>query len=766
LENHFKTNLTLLYTYDQPISNNTITMLLPTWKQFILTHQINKDIPWSANQQDIIDLLNPSLEPLNSDEKTVRLVTLASCPAIILLSLDPFDHTIFSSFHHDHLKASTSTNFTNKDRNLIALTGFSSSATPVFINMDDAFTCTPTTYPTPTLRDFLSTHDKPIEDLKTITAVENHCHHIRKTIPLPPHLAHHITAPETWSSSWELLHLLIKDIANKTSEKTPIIIEEPNDNENDPIQADDTDDSTSVDSWDHALPYLPLFISLWAFGHHETIPQLTTRHTIASRIDASIWAQGKQTELRKKFDDDSRHNPSHRSDDDNQSTAASSIGRLQETLDAHARRFGHPDSDTDLLSPNRPKTSDDNQKSWKAIDESFRQAILFASSADGDTHPSEPSSRLLRLVQAKTGPTAARLLQRWHPRLDLCIQPGMALHISKAQLTSTPTPFAIDTFGPFFCAPTRAGFSVFSNNELNEFELYAQTFNISAVEIKKMTSCKPYVPTSPDIYISQVRNFDAILEDVLTKDSLLRSITTNVMIKHYELNEHMYYTIFHDHNHFGVWILNRLHFKVQSILHQCYQVDSLMDVDFLKFSMQQELNQIDTLSFQADAPTWYRAQLDAIQARASSRSSHNNNSGNRRNRDRSPSHRRSDRDSPNKRTRVCNDNIHPSIKLQQNEVYSKLIHFQNLTNCKDKAVKYKGDFLCNNYHIRGHCFDNCKRKNTHIQLPQDLATRFCSYVKALRNCRDTFEANRSGGQGRSQAPTADTNQNPNQGEPN
>jgi hypothetical protein len=225
----------------------------------------------------------------------------------------------------------------------------------------------------------------------------------------------------------------------------------------------------------------------------------------------------------------------------------------------------------------------------------------------------------------------------------------------------------------------------------------------------------------------------------------------------------MYYNVFHDHPHFGAWILNCLHFKTQSILHQCYQADNLMDVNFLKFLMQHELNQIDTLSFQADAPSWYQAQLDAIQAR-SSRSSNNNNNNGHRSRESSPSHRYNSRDSPSKRARVSNNDIHPSVKLQQNEIYSKLIHFNNLTKCTEKAVKYKGDFLCNNYHIRGHCFDNCKRKNSHIQLPQDLATRYCSYVKALRNCRDNFESQRQGNG--NQTPNTTPNQLPNQGETN
>jgi hypothetical protein len=192
----------------------------------------------------------------------------------------------------------------------------------------------------------------------------------------------------------------------------------------------------------------------------------------------------------------------------------------------------------------------------------------------------------------------------------------MALHIIKGQLTSTPTPFSIDTFSPFFCPPTRVGFANLSNKELNEFELVAKSFHFSASDIKKMTACKPYIPMTAYIYIAQVRNFDAVLSDVLTNDCYIRAITTDIAIKHYELNQLMYHNIFDEHQHFGVWMLNRLHFKVQSILHQCYQVDAVTDIEFVKFSIQHELHQIDTLSFNADPPQWHKAELDIIRAKA------------------------------------------------------------------------------------------------------------------------------------------------------
>jgi hypothetical protein len=320
--------------------------------------------------------------------------------------------------------------------------------------------------------------------------------------------------------------------------------------------------------------------------------------------------------------------------------------------------------------------------------------------------------------------------------MDFCIQPGMALHISKAQITSTPTPFTIDTFSPFFCAPTRAGFKVFSNDEMNQFEIFANSFNISAIDIKKMTSCQPYIPTRPDIFISQLRNFDAVLGDILTPDCLLRNITTELMINHFEKNENMYFNNFSNHDHFGLWLLNRLHFKTQSILHQCYQVDKVVDINYQKFSMQEELDQIDTMSFSADTPHWYREYLNK------NNSNHNNTnlSGSRRNR--SPTHNNNDDNNhSDKRIRVIN-NDNNQTKLQLNETYSKLVHFQNLAKCTDMAVKHKGEFVCNNFHIRGHCFDTCRRSVTHCTLPPETARKYCTYVRALRAKRDSFESHR------------------------
>jgi hypothetical protein len=726
-------------------------MNLPSWTTFLKEHDITSILE-IEDPSIVSDILHPTHEPLDDSDKADRLISIASSPSIIILTLDPFDNSIFSTFHHDHI--SPPTHFTQRNhRKCIGLSGFQNPAIPIFLDMNDLFASTEDTHATPTLLDFISYHDKSTADLTQIPVMETNLKHIRKAIPIHPHFIHTVTTGE-WKSPWDLLHLFIKIIHHRGVSRPrdpniPAVSQDDAttipDQEHHTTVTEDQDNQEVIvvqdnNEWEFAEGYTEVLTSLWAFATHETIPHLHTKHSAASSIEAMLWSNKAHQAWKNSFTSNKNLNPHFTQEDDNLSTAASSIGRLQDTLDAHARRFASPSAD-DLTSPlKHSSSSTDEYKSWKAIDESFRQAILFASSTDGETAPTLPSKRLLRILNTKTGPTGARIFRQWHQAsMDFCIQPGMALHISKAQITSTPSPFTIDTFSPFFCAPTRAGFKVFSNDEMNQFEIYANSFNISAIDIKKMTSCQAYIPTRPDIFISQLRNFDAVLSDILTPDSLIRNITTEIMINHFERNEHMYFNNFGCHDHFGVWLLNRLHFKIQSILHQCYQVENVVDINYQKFSMQEELDQIDTMSFIADAPYWYRDHLDKNE---NTNTNHSGHSGSRRNR--SPSDKRS-RDNQNhnndKRTRVTN-NDNSQTKLQQNEVYSKLVHYQNLEKCKDQAVQHKGEYICNNFHMRGHCFDTCKRNVTHCTLPPETARKYCTYVRALRSARDSFESYR------------------------
>jgi hypothetical protein len=727
------------------------------WSNFIKTHKLSTQITWSNDVHNISNILQPSQTILDPNDKAIRLINLSSFPSLIIITLNPFDHSLFPSFHHDHLPDHSDSAPTTHQ--LIALSGFSETANPILINTDDAFSSTDTLHATPSFQDLLSTHNQSLDTLKNIPSIENNTHSIRKAIIIPPFLHHLILDTPNPLNPWTLLHSIIQEIwkYGNSLHRPLIIIDEnetvPDDTTNDTDEADAPTPPPVID-WSFADHLLPTLLSLWAFAHHDSIPDLTTKHTSALSPAAATWSAIQHETWYKTIDPtptQSNHllrtPPRKRFHSDDDDSTASSISKLQDTLDAQARRFAKEDN-TDTSS-NKNNKMDATHKSWTAIDETFRQAILFASSSDGVTAPIDPAERLLRIMQTKTGPTAAALIQRWHnPTLDLCIQPGMALHIIKGQLTSTPTAFTIDTFSPFFCPPTRVGFATISNKELNEFELVAKSLNFTTHDIKKMTACKPYIPTTAYIYIAQVRNFDAIISDILSTTCFIRSITTTLTIQHYEMNQLMYHNIFSEHQHFGVWMLNRLHFKVQSILHQCYQVDSVTDVDFMKYSMQPELHQIDTLSFIADPPQWHKDELALIRAKAEKDKRDRNTPWHelddiKRSRRQRAAFDKDQRESNDKqRVKVTNDDMNPSFRLQNGEVYSKLIHFQNLTDCKNEAVKFKGDYICNNYQLRGFCHEGCKRSQSHTKLPPNVAAQYLYYINALRKSRDSFENRR------------------------
>jgi hypothetical protein len=269
-----------------------------------------------------------------------------------------------------------------------------------------------TLHPKP-LQDFLFMHDKPIEDLKQITAIDTNHHHIRKAIALPPFLNDALFSLPSKPSPWTLLHTIIKFIKSYGDSQRPLIIIPEGDEDTEATITDETATPQEPTDWSFADQLLPILISLWAFANHESIPNLDAHHTTDSSSLATNWAtkqhehwynQNNNTNPPSSYLHTPPRCPSHTDDD---ISTASSIDKLQDTLDAHARRFAkEADNDNNPLSP-PSKSSNSLSKSWKTLDDTFRQAILFASSPDGETAPSSPSERLLRIMQTKTGPTTA-----------------------------------------------------------------------------------------------------------------------------------------------------------------------------------------------------------------------------------------------------------------------------------------------------------------------------------------------------------------------
>jgi hypothetical protein len=726
-------------------------MILPKWSSYLACHP---DIPaLEASREGVITSLEASNQPLTQDEISTRLLSLKSSPSSIILTLNPVDFSITATHHHDSLGLAM-----NGSLCCVALTGMGPQAHPVILHMNDLFMSTEDTHPTPLYDSLLDTFDKPLDDLTALVPFDGVLSHIAKAVVLPPCL-YPLVLERTWSTAQELLHATIKLISTLLPPTPPVedddhVMEEitdPDDEEDPPLVQEDPNTAPAppenppvTRDWSSLRHFSPILLTLWGFTQPDLRPLLTTSHCSASSMEAQTWTHQQHLLINKQ----PRETINITSIDDETSTVVSALDKLSDKLSSAKRQYfsnapeeheGQQPSSTNTPQPTSQSTNqDEHHTQWNKIDETFRQGILNASSSDETDVPHQPTTRLLHIVQTKSGSTAARLFCRWHPNLDMLIQPGMATNIVKGMLTSAPHPSSINTFGPFFTQPTRAGFQNFTNDEMNELELSTQTLNLSATDIQRLIRCKPYIPTTPNIFISQIENFDAILHDILSEKSQLRELTTKPLIRHYKQHEQLYYQIFQEHEHFGVWLMNRLHFKTQSILHQCYRFDEIQDINFDRFSIYEELDSIDTLNFSADPPRWYLTELTRIEKNNKHHTSPN------RKRHHNTSHNDDYTTNNNTRIKVFNEHRDNKVRLQSDEKYSALVHFKNLENCETSAVKHEGDYICNNWHIRGHCIDSCKRKKSHTKLPTEQEKLYRIYVTNLREGLSKFKNSRRG----------------------
>ena len=663
-------------------------MLLPNWSEFTLFHEDNLHL-----QQECAKIINAFSDSDTNAKKLANLASIQTTPSTVILTLDAFDNQVKSSFFH---QTTGPTFIDNSPIKCIALTGFETTATAIHLNVNHLQeTLTANTINTPSLVALMSTSTTTLDSLKELVPEPNTIRPVRKAAILPPLLIESLIKLED-PNAWEILHAFIKTI-------------------HDTIPEDTEEDDLSL-----ANPYFPILTTLWAFSKHDTITNLHTARSPATDTSAITWSKNIHDTYLLQLP---KNPPQHQN--------SLAIDRLADSLAARDARFA-------IAIEDEPSDPNDLTKRWKKIDMTMRQAVLFASTPDGLTVPDLPSDRLLQLVQAKNGAIAARLLKRWHPRLDILVQAGMASNISNCTFASQPDEFAIDTFSPFFTPPLRAGFQNISNDELNSLALSSTSFNLLPTDIKKLTSCTPYVATTPTLYKQQLKNFHAVLSDVFTPDSLLAQIIQKA-ITHYENNEMHYHTIVNNDKFFIVWMLNRVHFKTQSILHQCLMADTIDDIQFNVYALDDELNNIRTFNFHTIAPKWYLDELDRQHDRDRTRlPSKHENASNGRYRERSHSNTRD-----KARSRLDNNNIDSFVQLQSGEKYHWLTHFTNLKKCSHLSVKLNGDYVCNNWHIRGHCTSNCRRRDTHINLPSEQKANLRKYVTGLRKVRDEYNATQS-----------------------
>ncbi len=682
-------------------------MITSTWSQFITAHPQATEL-----QAEASDLMNTFQNVSDTNDRIASMASITQTQSTVVLSLNPFTKEISATFAHRNV------GFTLKGRDpvqCLALQGFGNSAFPTLLDNTKLMSVTDTDYATPTLSEIMSVADAedPKEHLKGLEASNTvNPAPIHLAAILPPILSIAVSELKDLTT-WDVLETIIKEVASLR-----------------PAEMEDENDTT------YAQPYLELLRTLWVFCNHGNVngaeTTLCTPQTVAHSSFHSAWCRDMHaTHLT------SPSQPSHQIIQNSTDIASDALAKIANSLSSpsKARFASNPDDEEEEDDDESTK-----QKAWKKLDKSLQKAHLFACSTSGVTFPAKPPQRFLQLLASKSTPLAIRYFQHWHPRTGIVVMPGMVANIIKGLLTSNPDEFAIDTFSPFFCPPASAGFTNISNDELNSIELSSTSFNLSQSDIKKMTTCKPYVPTNHYLLKKQVKNFQAVLEDCFGEDSLIASIVRDVA-DHMEKNENKYEHIISEFKYFPVWILNVMHYKVQSIIHACHQAEDVEDVQFEQFTMAQELKQINTMTFVAIAPKWYleeetkalerqRKEEKTNQATQSSPKG----SSNRFNR----SNNTSNEDS--KRTKVENENIDPIVALKSNESYASIVHWQNLKQFEPLAVKINGEYVCNNFHMRGFCHNMCKRATTHTKLSGEQRGKYRRYTASLRKGAAQFRA--------------------------
>ncbi len=365
----------------------------------------------------------------------------------------------------------------------------------------------------------------------------------------------------------------------------------------------------------------------------------------------------------------------------------------------------------------------------------FKKIFQYAGTADGEDIKVEPTPRLLALLKCPNGAQAQQLFKTWHDT-DIVVQTSMATSLTKGCVISSGGPFSINTFSPFLTPPERAGFQIINHQELNKLGLLADSKLLTVENVQKLIEANPYVPSDPTMLYNTIKNFYIVLDDVFGEEAFITHAVGRC-VKHFHSNEQLYWHLFRDHEFFAVWYLNRLHLKIQQVFHHCAKADAVIDVPFHRFTMDRELEDIESNAINPVAPRWFLDRLDSIAAKQNNSNTTNNNNNNKKNPRGSENKLNNTDPSPTRRS-ITNDNVNAATKLRSDETYSHLINAANRKQNKSDEVFLHGKSVCNNWHIRGACWDTCQRKSSHVPLSGETLSKYKAYVEKLRASSQKF----------------------------
>lgn len=375
-------------------------------------------------------------------------------------------------------------------------------------------------------------------------------------------------------------------------------------------------------------------------------------------------------------------------------------------------------------------------KGWDNMDPYTKKRILFASTSFDPSNADSPLGEVPKepneIYQSFLKNTASQLS---HLATLFATMKGAPKPIVDRQLAQAyakgaiapmdgnfPTRFSMFHAGKRPTEPM-AGQDTTAGREDLEFNLKMATKSLSASDIEKLCDSKPRGPESVADLQSNLKNYKAMYQIPLTKDSIV-VYSINQWLDHIENNPDAYDS--QATRHFLTKIQFTIDLKIDAFLKSCTKAESIDQVNFGILNFQSEMDAILLRQFNANLPLTYlglakepKAPSPAVVPGNDKKKPHDGGS---------EGEGQPDKKKRKKGNKKNNPDVDDLFKLRSGEDFTIfIVHFEELP-------EMDGEKICCSWQVLGFCNagDKCPRAKTHKKLRGQTHESFHGWCKLCR----------------------------------
>ena len=645
-----------------------------TWKQFFLSHPENEQGNSNMGAFSIaLKAGNSKIEKLSALTEEGTVFVAADSDMQIAL------------FHHPKNLGGTRSRATDK---IVSLVGFGSETTCVQINEKIALLDCNTV--TPTLDELSACETK--EDVKALEIPD------QNGMVTFPGSAVFIPCP------W-LRNFLISSECVDPFELIPAVYAEARKFD------DEAEAAGTISAVNHAEDF-----SLFLYGVGAgSIPE--TRYKV---IPGDGELKEYQKQLHQKFilPPIDNSTPSLIQHSDNSSVLA----QLSETMSrqteeaATANRLRREELD-------RQKEKDDKKRNKISdLHPSTLNMLTMASSSNCDETPDGPSPSCMKFFNSKNAATAGQELHEMFEDMnqgDVGFAHGtvQALHQGMFLYSEGGTPSNFTIFSFF-----EQGVLLRDNANKRSLLLFlvsehgqGQTLD----EVKKSAKQEVRIPTDFNGLFNQISYFWGAVKIFMGEDSVLAE-ALSLFLKGMTKYSHSYKVKIESEKSFPAQILYAIDCRIQRFLVECKRADDRSDVDDRIIDLREITNDVVNNRFYTSLPSAF--QVTNPDTNTSSNSS-------------SPKRKAGDDGDEKRKKRrawIDNDDQHEDFKMLEGEDWKK----DYCGRCIDDVPLWEGKTrMCTRWHTKGGCFNDCKKKASHVKkskIPSKQESEYKDYLRKVR----------------------------------